>query len=579
MKRSIAALVFLFAMLAMAGVVHAIPGNSSPTTISITDPDDADKIVLGSTPQKLEAFVNFTYRVSSDNNVSWCKLFANGTRFGLNSSIDRNIDEHFDNLAFTNGTWWYYVQCRDNYTNLYNSSNHTLVIDLDDTPPTVLASNTLTTYNTTDGMATFRFNATDYDSGMDNCTLIIEGEERAHLSGVGNSSNTPFPKMYLPGGDYTWKVVCQDKAGNLKESAHGLLIAELKTTQSILLNSPDDEATDFDGFVTFNFTPQSRLPIKWCVLQLNSTFNKTNNVIVNNTWNLIEDAYISDGPYNWSIACTDSDANNVSSGDRGIHINRTTLMSNYLNVKISYPLDYYKTDNGLVNFEYTPKAVLGLDRCELITNGSVREAKTNPSSGESATFLNVQFSEGTWDWRIHCVDKSENEVYSPLANLEIIPVPPEPIPEPPVVPISEKINETDVSEEVGILTGWGRSLGLSGATWIILVVLTMIIGTGAVVIVVDKKFELELIKDAQLILYKLNIRKEAPDAKKKHPLTDEHKKALKDYIKFHMTNGVARGKIEAHLKTHKWNEQHIKTVFKELEAEWEEWRGKFVETK
>jgi hypothetical protein len=364
----------------------------------------------------------------------------------------------------------------------------------------------------------------------------------------------------------------------MPESAHGLMIAELKTSQTITLLEPAKYSIDLDEMITFKYKPASRLPINWCVLRLNESFNTTNTNIINNSENIFEKVYVPHGPYNWSVTCVDSDGNNVTSGKWDIWSNRTVLISQYLGIDIVSPETYHEVETGTVNFRYTPRAVFGLNRCELITNNSVRKVDESVTSEKAAEFGEIDFSEGVWRWQISCVDKSSNEYNSELRTLKVKPVAPEPIPDPPRAPISPEIKDDEnVTEILEELKGKKTSWGLSNAMWATIAVVVLFIGIGAVVIITDKKFELELIKDVQLILYKLNMRKDPPEAKKKHAMTEDHKDALKDYIKAHMLEGVSRAKIESHLRAHKWKDHQIKEVFSELEKDWEEWRGKFVE--
>jgi hypothetical protein len=570
------ALVFLFSILAMAGAVYAIPGNTSPVTISITEPDANEYIRMPSTLQKQEALVNFTYTPTSDNNVSWCKIISNGTYIALSSTIERSQQQYFKDVALTNGTWWYYIQCRDNYTNLHNSTNRTVNIVLDDVAPTITVDNSVTTYNTTNGRTVFKVNAIDMETGIENCTLFVEDEKKGYIANAGNGTST-FPEIVLTEGDYMWKVLCEDKAGNVGESSHGLLIAELTTSQMITLNSPIEDAVDLDGYVTFKYTPKSRLPLRWCTLELNESVNGTNSDIVNNSVNMFEQVHVKTGPYNWSITCHDSEGNNVTSSQRNLWVNKTILMSEYINVKATAPEDYENIETGNVNFKYIPRALLGLNRCELITNKSVREVKKGGTSDEETAFSMVSVSEGIWEWRIRCIDDSDNEYNSELRTLVVKGVEPIPIPDKPEVPIGGDIPEKDVSEIVKEFEGRTKTLGIDNALWVAIVIITLfIVGVGTV-IVVDKKFEMELIKDWQLLLFKLKIRKEPPESKKKHALTDRHKNALKKYIAFHMKNGVERKKLEMHLKNNKWSDEHIKIIFNELEDDWNKWRDKIVE--
>jgi len=574
MKQALVILVFLLVMLALAGSAHAASSNSSVTTITISVPVDDAFITQGATLSRKEAKVNFTYISSTENNISWCRLIVNGSQMAVNPAVDANKNQHFNDIGLTNGSWWYYLQCRDNYSNIFNSTNKSLRVVLDDVNPTILPSNSESTYNTSTGMAVFKFVATDYESGITNCTLVVNDETRGEQTTVPNGSLTSFAQVFLPEGDYTWWVLCRDTVDNVGKSTHGMFVAELRTSQVITLTGPPNNALDLDKVVTFKYQPVSRLPINWCVLKLNETFNVTNTSVVNNTENSF-DKIIVDGVYNWSVSCMDSSGYVVNSTRWSIYIPDKILVSEYLNINVAEPEDWFFSDTGEVTIKYTPTATLGLDRCELVTNGSLREVYEAGTSGEQATFTGVSFSEGTWEWRVRCFDNSENEYNSKLYNLVIKQKKPELILEPPPEEIAPEVEGANITDILDTLAGKTKSLlGISNAAWVTMVIVILMLGIGAVVIVVDKKFELELIRDVERILYKLKIRKEPPGIKRRRTLTDEHKKALKSYISYHMRNGVPRANIEAHLKVHKWRDEHVKAIFEELEKDWDELREK-----
>ncbi|MFH1450476.1 MAG: hypothetical protein ABIF92_00655, partial [archaeon] len=400
MKRSLlVATMFLFTMLALAGAVHAASTINSRTTIEIKEPKADDVVFLTGSANKKESLVNFTYTASSENNISWCRLILNGTQKGLDLSIDRGREQYFKDIGMNNGTWWYYIQCRDNFSVVYNSTNRTVIIRSDDRSPTITPKEALTEFNTTTGQTFFKFIAIDDESGMDNCTLVVDGETMGQTERIGNNTIAAFPKIFLTDGDYTWYVKCRDRAGNTGTSQHAVFVAERSTMQTITLISPKENAVDMDGYVTFKFVPVSTRPIMWCVLKLNETFNASSNEIVNNSENSFDNLYIDHGPYNWSVACTDAEDYSVNSTRWDLIVNRTILASQYLKVEALTPEDYFFSEEETVNFTYVATSAQILTRCELITNGSIRETNSHPINGQEAEFLGIDFSEGVWEWR------------------------------------------------------------------------------------------------------------------------------------------------------------------------------------
>ena len=87
-----------------------------------------------------------------------------------------------------------------------------LFIEADTISPSVVLIAPADGYSSTNNQVTFQFNATD-DSGIKNCSLMINGDVAQTLTSVVNGAISSFSGTFSK-GQYSWSVNCRDTSGN-----------------------------------------------------------------------------------------------------------------------------------------------------------------------------------------------------------------------------------------------------------------------------------------------------------------------------------------------------------------------------
>ena len=105
----------LISVLVLAVAVYA--ADEEPPTITLKDPENNEVNFL--------AEENFTFQVNDPlSNVTWCRLYLNDTFERILSEVDGNATNEIENISFeNNGTYSWFIQCRDASNNIGNSTN------------------------------------------------------------------------------------------------------------------------------------------------------------------------------------------------------------------------------------------------------------------------------------------------------------------------------------------------------------------------------------------------------------------------------------------------------------------------
>ncbi|MBI5046845.1 S8 family serine peptidase, partial [Candidatus Micrarchaeota archaeon] len=171
-------------------------------------------------------------------------------------------------------------------------------------------------------------------------------------------------------GNHTIIAWVNDSSGNINSTNVSFTI---DTTAPLLtLNSPSNNTVSGNSSTEFNFTATDQLSLPFnCSLYFNSTLNRTNSSVLNNTLTNFT-LNLSEGTYNWSIRCTDQAGNTNLSQNRNLTIDlssptlsiispaNTTYTTAQVRVNISasdLTLDSIWFYNGTANESYSSSVV------------------------------------------------------------------------------------------------------------------------------------------------------------------------------------------------------------------------------
>src|SRR3989344_6047178 len=189
----------------------------------------------------------------------------------------------------------------------------------------------------------------------------------------------------------------------------------------IFLQAPDDNSTDFDGTVIFDFNVNDfNSSISSCSLIIDGSIDQTDNSITEETAQSFSKIFGSSGTHVWDVNCTDSSINfNESS-----FINGPRIINISLAVDNDFPVIYLEapdnngTDNdGTVQFDFNVSDITsGIASCELIIDGNVDQSDFSITEGVTQSFSKVFAFSGTHSWDVNCSDSSVNANESSSVN-------------------------------------------------------------------------------------------------------------------------------------------------------------------
>ncbi|MHA1859365.1 MAG: hypothetical protein ACTSUU_07970, partial [Candidatus Thorarchaeota archaeon] len=352
------------------------------------------------------ANVTFIYTPTDELGIQNCSLYINGLFNQTNATPVENGSQNNFTVDFTteqNLTW--YVNCTNGDGLTGVSETRVLYIDLTD--PTVNL-----TYPDSDiisnSSVVFNFTAYDNNASWLLCDLYLNGT----LNESGINATESVAKIVqvddFTEGLWYWNMTCTDEAGNSAwSSTNNFTIA---FGPSVSLQYPRDQNVTSDTDVLFNYTVSSTAPLKNCSLLFNGSANQTKNAseiphIGDGEPNNFTVVSISEGIYNWSVQCYDTN-NNPSLIDetRILHVDRAAP-----NVTLNSPDPAQNLSLSTITFNFT--AYDNVDDalvCNLTiySGGTLNKSSLNISAQNSVpvTVPISNFTSGAYKWNVTCSD-------------------------------------------------------------------------------------------------------------------------------------------------------------------------------
>ena len=195
------------------------------------------------------------------------------------------------------------------------------------------------------------------------------------------------------------------------------------TSPTVSAISPEGFTNTMDTTFAFNVTETNSL--RNCTLILNNVLNVTNSSPINNARNTIIVYNIAEGPYNWSVNCTDTAGNVGNSNVKNITVDYTkpSIILNYPNAAQVFEI---------ISIEFNFTAIDNLDTnltCNLTIGGVVNRSSIAAPNGTITNLTIGGFNEGIHLWNATCTDDSLNTNVSPTRNFTVSLGPPKFFPE------------------------------------------------------------------------------------------------------------------------------------------------------
>ena len=182
--------------------ISYLPPDTTPPNVSAGTPANSSWSLTGNQ--------TFTYTASDDRGLSNCSLFLDGTLTQTNSSPVNASAGSFTVTGIADGNHTWKVNCTDTSNNTGASELRTLKVDT--TPPTVSLMTPANNTPFTGSGITFVYNASDAQTTLASCILIINGVVKDTKTNP--AANTPLNSTQsLSNGQYNWSVNCTDANG------------------------------------------------------------------------------------------------------------------------------------------------------------------------------------------------------------------------------------------------------------------------------------------------------------------------------------------------------------------------------
>ena len=341
--------------------------------------------------------VTFEYRQNSTD--TW--HFACNDNRGPVYDCDWNLT----NLPDGN-TYELRAYANDTKGNIGNPDVHTN-ITLDRKGPIINLESPANGTNLTYSVVTFYYNASDAISGLNNCSLIINGS-------VVNITDTPVEdtslnlSYNLSDGSYNWSINCTDTLGNENTSEVRRVRIDTQGPISILDRPPSSSIiTGSAVIVNASISDSGFAQVDTAIFEyrINSSSAWTLICMDNRapvydcTWDTTS---LPDGSeYEVRVYANDSLGN---TGPADTHTN-IIIDNNAPDITLVFPPDSYVDTDGDLVFVYQVEDISPIKNCSLIINNEVNQTNSNVQKGEDQYFYlygvgdNVQL-----DWSIQCTD-------------------------------------------------------------------------------------------------------------------------------------------------------------------------------
>ncbi|MFH1450935.1 MAG: hypothetical protein ABIF92_03065 [archaeon] len=430
MRREWLPLISIIFIVLLAAQVAA--EDTTTPTIEIVSPANNAETYLGS--------YTFKYKPSDNVGVYRCNLYLNESLVRTSSEISQNAENEFTHSLML-GTYLWSIECLDEAENKQHTANRTIKVREDTSAPNITISSFLE--EITADEVTFNFSVNDNGSGIDSCSLLIDGEIVSTSSSIDENKTQHFTHL-LGTGTWTWKIRCKDKQGNSKDSVSSQ-ITVISLPKIELVYPADNHETDAKTLM-FRYRPQSSKKISRCDLFINNKQNQSHFDIENGAERSFEVKSVSTYLVEWRIECTDEEDYVGKSPTRYVEVMTTgALESGPPGVMLVHPVDTSIVNGSKFSYKASSE-ILSISLCELYIDDIWNETDPDVAKDVQQEFSYKQLPLGNHSWYVKCVDSRQQSTFSDNATFIIVNKLPAQVEEltfdPDAEPEEEKIRKT-----------------------------------------------------------------------------------------------------------------------------------------
>jgi len=312
---------------------NGIENTSETRFINITSIDNDPPLITLNYPI-LDDFVStqdivFNYTAEDATGIENCSLYINGVFNQSNDTIENLADNFFTAKGFSNGKYFFRVDCFDNSTihSFSQSDTYNFTVDLENPIVSISLPYNDSYLNYSDVVFTF----TGSDLNLDYCALYgnFSGpfEEKARNSTPNNGTSSTITSG-ISDGIYEWNIFCFDRSGRsgFNSNNYTLVVDTTPPQYSGLSVSPSSPTNYSESQVyEFNISWIDYIEIDTVIFQSNFTgeiVEEEINPLLGNLYS-INKTGISARNYFYNWIANDTSANVNSTGVQSYVINRS----------------------------------------------------------------------------------------------------------------------------------------------------------------------------------------------------------------------------------------------------------------
>ncbi|MCF7861918.1 DUF2341 domain-containing protein [Candidatus Woesearchaeota archaeon] len=402
---------------------------ASDTRIINIAPDDQPPIIYHMQPPPgadTEENVTIWYNASDTlSDISECTLIFDGTSNQTNLSMINDDLIYIDLYNLIGGDHSWRVNCTDDspLQNNILSSTWIFTVGSDETPPDIILIEPDNETTDTDGDITIIFTVDDYLSGVEQCSLYLNGSFNQSNMSIDEAVTQYFYFDNMQEGQYRYYINCSDDSGNdnTKISEEKFFDVNYDFDAPVIsLVTPLEDYHSLVGSLDLVYNVTDENEITNCSLYINGTWNDSSTSITkdsNQTFSLVnlDNAY-----YGWNIVCYDvsDNKNNNNSETRNFSVGPDLLAPQ---ITLFAPSNESHDTDGEVVFTYQVyDESSGIESCTVYVEGT--PADTDSDVVENSTEgLIASLSDGSYSWFINCTDDSpqQNTVQSETRQVNV----------------------------------------------------------------------------------------------------------------------------------------------------------------
>ncbi len=377
--------------------------NTPPTAFNLLRPKNNTVTTnlnptLNWTPTTDAEFDNYTILIDTDSNFGspdfeYFTLYeTTNTTYALTTPLVANISYYWRVIAY------------DSIGSSQTNSTDTFVYITDTRPPFVtLNAPSAPTVETTSNIV---FDYTPLDLNLNNCTLYLNDSgwnpKQTNTSVVSGQPN--YFSETLDDGNYTWNILCTDRANNQAFSQNNkTFVLDTNPPNITLISPPNNTLNSSTNNIKFSYRAFDNIStVTSCEIIVDGDVEDSDSSIVEGATQDFT-VFLSNGQHNWSINCTDG--NGIEGASDIYNITTDSLDNDPPVITLNFPPDLEFVDTNNISFNYTPDDASDIVVCGIYIDGVFNRTNQTTVQKDQPNYFNIDnITEEIHNWSVQCAD-------------------------------------------------------------------------------------------------------------------------------------------------------------------------------